>query len=739
MFPCSSFSLSTLLYVLSYSVYQASIPSTDVSRRWEAPVPAVVFDYRVQDTNEDLDLSEDNTITPGVISGLLEPIVLVHTNLDHQTRLSNDVAITVEDTPSQGIIRQLLEPAIIETVSAVIVVQTPVATTPIDDAPRSASAPHQSTRLSLRVARAQSNLRTFKSLALSAFLVVVASLVMVFKQASRSFYHRFFQSIPIPTSRSWRSSFLGQSTQMSVFIIITMVLISFAMGFLARSVSFEKLSAVLDTLHFPLFVDLCSFFGTMASCGIESAVTRIVEARLGVGFRQGQMVAEDIPLSEQADSEHGGNLEASIDSASLPSGSVCSDAVQPSRTSVSIQAMPEVNEVKNVSVGTEPVSKTSVGVQCSLAPKESTNVFAPAESRRSLYVTATDGNLPSQMMDDPESFSVPTVSSEYNIYTMAETMPFPSVDDLRKSTDFERLREDVRGFGYESEGDGRATVTEHGTVPSCDGARSIAIALNLPLDRLLQDQFGSNPWNISVSVGGRIRKAREFWYRMLRSEELIRVVYDTMFPLNEAATDEDKYEMELGERLVRISALRLSEHATNPILRLPYNALTEDVDHKDSLLVSTEANPTIQTGVSSAASIDIRSPSLFVRPSNPQSRFLESSSEASVAGPAIQYGIPSPSRTPAVYRRRPALAQVTNTPHTLETAPLSRTPIKVGRVQGVRYGVPTPPSSARPKLAKHGSRFPLIAPPTRIKDESDSPTRPAHRSLPAFKFHRWRG
>ncbi|PBK98923.1 hypothetical protein ARMGADRAFT_1059259 [Armillaria gallica] len=117
MFPCSSFSLSTLLYVLSYLVYQASIPSTDVSRRWEAPVPAVVFDYRVQDTNEDLELSEDNTITPGVISGLLEPTVLVHTNLDRQTRLSNDVAITVEDTPSQGIIRQLLEPAIIETLA----------------------------------------------------------------------------------------------------------------------------------------------------------------------------------------------------------------------------------------------------------------------------------------------------------------------------------------------------------------------------------------------------------------------------------------------------------------------------------------------------------------------------------------------------------------------------------------------------------------------------------------------
>ncbi len=39
---------------------------------------------------------------------------------------------------------------------------------------------------------------------------------------------------------------------------------------------------------------------------------------------------------------------------------------------------------------------------------------------------------------------------------------------------------------------------------------------------------------------------------MLRSEELIKVVYDTMFPLDSAATDEDKYEMELGEGLVSI-------------------------------------------------------------------------------------------------------------------------------------------------------------------------------------------
>ncbi|PBK98921.1 hypothetical protein ARMGADRAFT_1073855 [Armillaria gallica] len=717
MFPYSSFSLNTLL-VLGVSVYQASIPSTNVSRRWEATVPAIVFDYRVDcDTNDNIGLPECSPIAPGVINGLLKPIVFATVGLDSPPRLSDDVAIAIDDTPSQGIIGKLLEPAVIETVNTVAVDQvTSAATMSVDDTPRLASVVHQPTRLSFRVTRAQSNLRMSKSLALSAFVVVVvASLAVVFKRALRSFHHRFFQSIPIPASRPWRSSFLGASAQVSVFTMIIMVLISFAMGFIARSVSFEKVSVGLDTLY-PLFADLCSCFGTMASCVIGSAVSSIVEARPGGGIRQGEVVVEDMLSSEQA--EYGGNLEASVSAVSLPAGSVYSDAVQPLRMSVGIQAISEVHEIKHISVGTEPVSKTSVGVQCSLAPEESTNVFSPAESRGSLYATATEGNSPSRMMDDPESFSVPTVRSECNIYTMAETMSFPSVDDLRKPTDFERLREDVRGFGYESEGDGDMATslpaTELGVSPSISTSTSTP-ASPRPV-RAKPFEYFREHWGADTKHVW----AREFWYRMLRSEELIRVVYDTMFPLDEATTDEDKYEMELGERLVRISALRLSEHATNPILRVPYNAPTEDADHKNSLFVSTEANPTIQTGVSSADSIGIRSPSPFVRPSNPQSRFFESSSEAPVAAPAIQYGIHSPSRTPAVCRRRPALAQVR-------------------RVKGVRYGVPTPPPSVRPKLAKGASRFPLEAPTMRLKDESDSPTRPARHCPPPYKFPQWRG
>ncbi|KAK0444745.1 hypothetical protein EV421DRAFT_367982 [Armillaria borealis] len=341
MYPCSSFSLSTLLYVLGVAVFRASTPSTDISRRWEAPVPVDVFDYGVHGDTNDVNLSLYNSMVPGVISGLLEPIVFATISPTH-----HHPDITIDDTAPQGIIAQLLEPAVIETVSAVAVVQvTRAATTPVDDTSRPVSVPHQPTRISLRVARAQSNLRMLESLALSAFVVaVVASAVMVFKQAFRLFPDPFFQSIPIPASPPWCSSFfLGSSVQVSIFTMIIMVLISFAMGFLARSVSFEMLSAVLDKLH-PLFVDLCSWFGTMASCVIESAVSDIIEGRLGGGIRQGEVVVEDLSVSEEA--EHGGHLKASVDTASLPSGSVCNNAVQPSRTSVSIQAMPEVHEVK---------------------------------------------------------------------------------------------------------------------------------------------------------------------------------------------------------------------------------------------------------------------------------------------------------------------------------------------------------------------------------------------------------
>ncbi|KAK0488528.1 hypothetical protein IW261DRAFT_1439876 [Armillaria novae-zelandiae] len=384
-----------------------------------------------------------------------------------------------------------------------------------------------------------------------------------------------------------------------------------------------------------------------------------------------------------------------------------------SKMSVGVQCELAPGESKDASIRTEPISKTSVDIQCELAPKESKDVFAPDESRSSLYATAAEGNSLSQTMEHPNVFSVPTVSSEHNIYTMAETISFASVDDLQEPTDFERLRQDVRGFGYESEADGVRTapllpVTELGP------------PRNLPSTSPRPVQ--PKPFEYFCERWGTDTKhlwSREFWYRVLRSEELVKIVYQAMLPLDEAATDNDKYAMELGIGMAQISALRLSEHATNPIQRLPYNALPEDGDDKDSLFVSTEeAKPTIQTAVSSTASIAHRSPSPFVRPSNPQSRFLESSSEGSVAAPPTRRAFASSSGSPTPCRRRPALAQVTNTPRAVLT------PVKVRRVLGAQNRLVSPP----------------VAPRMRFEDENTSPTRPARRDPPSSsKLPRWRG
>ncbi|KAK0488521.1 hypothetical protein IW261DRAFT_355041 [Armillaria novae-zelandiae] len=777
MFPYASFSLSSFLYVLVYSMYRASTPSTDVSRRGEVLVPAVVFDCRVlATTNGDLDLSVCDATAAGAISGLLEPIVFTTTRLDSSTGLLDELEIAVDDAP-QGIIRQLLEPTIFEAVSAVAVVLVPAATTSIDDTPRSVSVPHQPTQPSLRVARAQSNLRTFKSLAVSVFVVVVvASLTVVFKQAFRLIDRRFFRSILIPASRPWRSSFPDSSAQVSVFTMFIMVFISFVMGFLARGVSFEQLSAVLDTLH-PLFIDLCSCLGAMASCTIESAVCKMVDACVGSGSGQGEVVMENILVLEEA--EH---VEASADTASLLSESVCIDTVEPSRTSVSIQAMPEVEEFKDVSIGTDPVSRTSIGVQCEPAPVDSKDVSigtdpvsrtsigvqcesapveskdisigtdpvlrtsigiqgesapvelqtvcAPGESRGSVSAPSTEGNSPPQTMAAPDVFSVPAVTSIYNLYTMAPMITFPSVEDLARTPEFERLRREIQMLG-ETESVNPASLSASALGPP-PPSLSESTSTSIPTPRR---KDGFEYFDPSFGPDARHLWSREFWYLFLRNKELTQTVYDALLPVQWAkeATDEDKSKMEMGLELVRSYARQLSEHATNPILLLPGNILPEeDEDDDESSVVSAEDQPTIDTSGSLTSSSSMRSPSPFVRPSNPQSRFLDSS-EASVAAPSIRQRISSPSR------RRPGLAQITNAPRTVRPLP-SRTPMKIRGIRGSEQGVPTPPPSLRPKLARRTNRFPLAVPTTGRKDESDSPSRPARIVPPSSsKLPRWRG
>ncbi|KAK0488549.1 hypothetical protein IW261DRAFT_1440068 [Armillaria novae-zelandiae] len=162
------------------------------------------------------------------------------------------------------------------------------------------------------------------------------------------------------------------------------------MGFFAHSVS---LSPGWDGLP-TLFVEVCDPSETIKSCVIDSIASSAVEA--DSGGQISEVVVEEVLVPEKA--EHGKPLEATDSMASIPSGNVSSsDAVQPLRTSIGIQFTPDVCETKDVSVsvGTEPVSKTSVGIQCSLAKDEQTDISVGTDpvSKTSVgiqYSVATD-------------------------------------------------------------------------------------------------------------------------------------------------------------------------------------------------------------------------------------------------------------------------------------------------------------------------------------------------------------
>ncbi|KAK0497440.1 hypothetical protein EDD18DRAFT_1384421 [Armillaria luteobubalina] len=137
----------------------------------------------------------------------------------------------------------------------------------------------------------------------------------------------------------------------------------------------------------------------------------------------------------------------------------------------------------------------------------------------------------------------------------------------KKVTEFEHLREDVRGFGDEPKAKGvkfspllsgmgkligYGLKSEAPTLPATELGVSPSTTPSAPvLPRPVQvkplesfrDRWGQDTKHLW---------AREFWHRALRSEELIKIVYQAVFPPDEVVTDKDKYEMELGEGLVSI-------------------------------------------------------------------------------------------------------------------------------------------------------------------------------------------
>ncbi|KAK0444766.1 hypothetical protein EV421DRAFT_368754 [Armillaria borealis] len=314
----TAFILQTVFVVWLSASASKLLPTTDISWGW---LDAVLADVGLLDPNTTWTELGD-TFFQGVVI-LSEPSVLQSINLvtvltaDSARNEPDDMVVPVDDTPPQGIIWQLLEPAV------AVVKVTPVGTTPVDDALTLDFVHPQPTQFPARVAGVASRLSSF--------------------------------------------SFLDSGAPVSLFTATIAVLIAFAMGFFTRSVS---LSAGWDNLP-TLFVEVCGPSETVTSSVIDSVVSSTMEAHRGGHIRQGEVVVEDIQVPEQA--EHGENFEAIDNTASIPSGNLSfRDAVQPLRTSVGVQFTSEVREVKDASVSSEPVSRASVGIQCSIVIDEQT-------------------------------------------------------------------------------------------------------------------------------------------------------------------------------------------------------------------------------------------------------------------------------------------------------------------------------------------------------------------------------
>ncbi len=253
----TAFILKTVIVAwLSASVCDL-LPTTDISWRW---LDTVMTDVGLLEPNPTSTEISDVFIQGVAIvadPSASQPIHLVTVlTADSPANEADDMDVHAEDTPPQGIIWQLLEPTV------AVVKVTPAATTPVDDA---------------------------------------LTLVSVHPQPTR-----FPASLTRVGSRLWLSSFVGSIAPVSLFTAVLAILVGVAVGFFARSVS---LSAGWDNLP-ALVVEVCGPSETVTSCVIHSLVSSTVEADSEGQTRQGEVVLDDIPVSEQA--EHGGNLEVSF-------------------------------------------------------------------------------------------------------------------------------------------------------------------------------------------------------------------------------------------------------------------------------------------------------------------------------------------------------------------------------------------------------------------------------------------
>ncbi|KAK0185053.1 hypothetical protein F5146DRAFT_1125402, partial [Armillaria mellea] len=193
-------------FIFSTSVYQTAMLTTDISRRWVDPVLVEVFTYSLPPAHA--------TLGDSLIHGLLEPIVAetvspaavlaadVYANGVPRRANNADTTVAPLDGPSQGVLIELLKPIVVESICSVGIPEPSITLVTVDYPLNQAFVQPPPIGLLPTVPPVLSNpTMVFVS---SAFVVVVAALALVLRQASQG--GEVVEDIPLPNWQTERGT-----------------------------------------------------------------------------------------------------------------------------------------------------------------------------------------------------------------------------------------------------------------------------------------------------------------------------------------------------------------------------------------------------------------------------------------------------------------------------------------------------------------------------------------------------
>ncbi|KAK0203177.1 hypothetical protein DFS33DRAFT_965617 [Desarmillaria ectypa] len=572
---CSALLLSTFFFVFSASMYRASILTTDVSWRWEAPpVMADILAFGVLRRTEEL----------------------------------NSTLELLGDTPAQSVVIDVVDQIVVETIAPVTVPElssTPTSTTPIDCPPNQTSLRLHPTRYTPTVTRALSNLRTLRAFILSAFLLVVSAIIVVLKRASKPTQHR---PVSTPVYRPLPPPVTGSSARTLFFTLVFAITIAIASGlFIIQNLLSEKPSAAFDVR--PFLGHLCEHFGITAFYAMVSAVLDTLERGQEIqesGTGQGEVAVEDMPVADQVSINKAGplpvlNVEALRNTASLPSGNLArSDIIYLSIRSADAEFALDIPQAQDTSVTHESISAQSVLSLYATVPEQN------SVSRAIIEDMAVEYGVVEYDATESIASAIRSVASLDDLRAMTSTMSFPSVDDLAMvDTHFERLRQAVFD---------EITESTETTVPSSSALLSVTDLR--PTDSVWYS-VSSWPGDLE-STGGFIRynadwssNTKELWAidflrRFVSDENLMKDAYLALLSAISTETAGVEYLSDVDEGL-DMSMVRSSfERPSNPVLRFSSSDSSfDDAEVEDSFERST-AMP-IRKGVLSPSRIPVGS------------------------------------------------------------------------------------------------------------------------------------